>query len=189
MYREEGKKPEIHLAGLLLSAILTDTLMLKSPSTTKDDKEIARWLNKEAKIDMGKHFEEIFAAKSDISGLSISDLIKKDFKEYHFNHNVRMGIAMFETIAPEQLLAKREAILAQMNKFKKAEKLSQMIFVIVDINKMASYVIPSSQTEEETIKKIFKVKKVSETLRLPGIVSRKTQIVPVLEEHFSKQSS
>lgn len=186
IYHDLDKKPEIHVAGLLLSAIITDTLMLKSPSTTREDRKMAQWLNRIVKINMKEHASEIFTANSDLTGLTIVDLIKKDFKEYHFNHETRMGIAMFETISPGELLEKREEIKEKMKQFKKKQKLDLLIFVIVDISRMLSFVIATSSREEETIEKIFKQKKDYGTFKLPGVVSRKTQLVPVFEKYFAK---
>lgn len=186
MYREKEIRPEIHTAGLLLSAILTDTLMLRSPSTTDDDRKVVKWLESFVKIDQKKHFMEIFAAKSDLSGLTIRGIIKKDFKEYRFNHSVKMGISMFETLNPEKLLVKKEKIKEGLLEFKKNQNLDYMIFVIVDIEKMIGYVISSGTSEEKAIKKIFKKAKCDGITRLPGIVSRKTLLVPVLEEYFKK---
>lgn len=187
MYYEKDKNPEIHVAGLLLSAILTDTLMLRSPSTTEDDKKMANWLNKRVKINMKEHAEEVFAAKSDTSGLSVLDIVKKDFKEFHFNHETRMGIAMFETINPKKLLLRAELIKNTLSSFKKRQKLDDMIFVIVDIKKMTSFVLCESKKEEQIIEKVFSAKVSDGFIELPGIVSRKTQLVPVLEKYFQKK--
>lgn len=186
MYYEKGKKPEIHVAGLLLSAILTDTLMLRSPSTTEDDRKMVKWLNARVKVNMKAHAEEIFAAKSDTTGLSILDIVKKDFKEFHFNHETRVGISMFETINPKELLLRAESINNTLTSFKKRQKLNEMIFVIVNIKKMTSLVLCESKSEEKIIKNVFGKNSVNGLVDLPGIVSRKTQLVPALEKYFTK---
>lgn len=188
MYKEAEKIPEIHVAGLLLSAILTDTVMFNSPSTTEEDKQMAKWLNGFVKIDMKKHAEDIFVAKSDITGLSTLDLIKKDFKEFHFNGEVKFGITMFETMNLSEILAKKEELIEKMKSFKKKEKLSHLIFVIVDIKGKAGYILSASSKEEELISKVFSRKSQDRVIKIPGIISRKSQIVPVLEEHFSDNS-
>lgn len=184
IYREKGKIPEIHVAGLLLSAILTDTLMFHSPTTTEDDKESAKWLNKYVKIDMKEHAKEIFEAKSDITNLSLNDLIKKDFKEYHFNHLVKMGISMLETLNPEEITVKRDEILSKMKQFKKRERLTHLIFVIVDIRRMKAYILPLGKKEKEVVKRAFGAKEKNGFFTLTGVVSRKKQLVPKLEEFF-----
>lgn len=186
MYRESNKKPEIHVSGLLLSAIITDTLMFRSPTTTDYDREMAKWLNEYAKIDMKEHAEEIFAAKSDITGQSMINLIKKDFKEFHFNHEVKMGISVFETLLPEQLLEKKEQLLSKMKEYKRLHHLTHMVFVITDIRKMTAHILCASSKEEEIFERVFGGKEKDGFIVLAGVVSRKKQLVPALEEFFKR---
>lgn len=185
MYQENEKKPEIHIAGLLLSAILTDTLALKSPTCTDEDAEMANWLNKRVKIDMEVHASEIFAAKSDISNLSATKIIARDYKEFHFNHKAKVGISMLETIAPEQALARKGEFLNALQKFKKEEKLDFALLVIADIVNIKGYALAAGEKEEKIIAEVFNAKTKDGIAELLGVVSRKMQVVPPLEEWFS----
>lgn len=185
MYQENNKKPEIHVAGLLLSAILTDTLMLKSPTCTDEDEDMANWLNKRVKIDMEAHAKKIFAVKSDISSLSAKAIIIRDYKEFHFNHKTRVGIAMLETIAAGQALQRKEEFLGELRKLKKEENLDFMLFVISDIVNINGYALVPGKEEASVIEKLYKSKEKDGIIELAGVVSRKKQVVPPLEEYFS----
>lgn len=187
MYQENGLEPEIHVAGLLLSAILTDTLMLKSPTCTDEDEDMANWLNKRVKIDMEEHAKKIFAAKSDISGLSAKEIITRDYKEFHFNHQAKVGISMLETVLAEQALQRKEEFVGELKKLKKEEKLDFALFVISDIVNIKGYALVPGEEESNVIEKLFKSQEKDGIIELPGVVSRKKQVVPPLEEYFLNQ--
>jgi len=185
MYQECDKKPEKSVAALLLSAILTDTLMFKSPTTTDFDREMAEWMNEIAGLDMMAHAGEVFAAKSDISGMPLLDVINKDFKEFHFNDHAKVGIAMFETVDATGPLARKDEFLAELEKVKETNKLDYLLFAIVDIvNQVANFIILSEE-EQTLLEHVFGGKVKDGIMSLSGLVSRKKQIVPPLEEHFA----
>jgi len=188
MYQECDKKPEKSVAALLLSAILTDTLMFKSPTTTDFDREIAQWLNEIAGLDMMAHAGEIFVAKSDISGMPLLEVINKDFKEFHFNDHAKVGIAMFETVDATGPLARKDEFLAELENVKETNKLDYLLFAIVDIvNQVANFIILSEE-EQTLLEHVFGGKVKDGIMSLSGLVSRKKQIVPPLEEHFANHS-
>ena len=188
MYREQDKMPSTESAAMMLTAILTDTLMFKSPTTTAFDREMADWLNKIVKLDMILHAQEIFKAKSDISGMKIIDIINKDFKEFHFNSKYRVGIAVFETVDVSGPLARKKEFIEALNKIKNDKKLDYLIFSIVDIINQISYVLITSDQEAEILVNVFGGQVKSDIMELPGIVSRKKQVVPPLEEYFASLS-
>ncbi len=185
MFQEYGHVPERHIAGMMLSAILTDTLMFRSPTTTELDKAMAEWLNEIVEIDMIEHAKEIFKAKSDISGMAISDVIDKDFKEFHFNKRVKVGIAMFETVDAENPLKRTNEFKQEMIKIKKKENFNYLLFVIVDILKEEAYFVICGDKEQELVEDVFGGKLEGNIIKRPGLVSRKKQVVPPLEEHFA----
>lgn len=185
MYQERGHVPEHHIAGMLLSAILTDTLIFKSPTTTPDDKKMAEWLNEIVEIDLEAHAREIFAAKSDISDVALVTVINKDFKEFHFNSRAKVGIAVFETVEPSGPLARKAEFVEELAKIKTEKKLDYLLFVIVDIVEQQAHFVVSGKEEEALIKEVFGIKIESGIGVAKGIVSRKKQLVPPLEEHFA----
>lgn len=186
MYQECEEKPDKSIAGLMLSAILTDTLMFRSPTTTDFDREMATWLNDIVVLDMKKHAEEIFEAKSDISDMPLIDVINKDFKEFHFNSHAKVGIAIFETVNATGPLARKDEFIVELKALKKSKKLDFMLFAIVDIiNEVAHFVISSGE-DAALLDHVFRGEMKDDILTIPGLVSRKKQIVPPLEEHFAK---
>lgn len=185
MYQECNEKPDKAVAGLLLSAILTDTLMFKSPTTTDFDRNIADWLNEFAQLDMMPHASEVFAAKSDISDMPLIDVINKDFKEFHFNDHARVGIAMFETVDATGPLSRKEEFMVELAKVKETNKLDYLLFAIVDIVGQVSNFVILSDAEQALLEHVFGGKVDNGIMSLSGLVSRKKQIVPPLEEHFA----
>lgn len=185
MYEEQGIMPSRGAAGMLLSAVLTDTLMFKSPTTTDFDKKMAEWLNQIVRIDMIEHAQEVFAAKSDISDMPLSAVINKDFKEFHFNSKARVGIAMFETVDAAGPLARKAEFIAELKKLKKANKLDFMLFAIVDIVSQVAHFIIASGEDAALLDHVFCGEMNDDVMSIPGLVSRKKQIVPPLEEHFA----
>lgn len=185
MYQECGEKPEKSVASVLLSAILTDTLMFKSPTTTDFDKEMADWLNEIAGLDMTAHAAEVFAAKSDITGMPLIEVINKDFKEFHFNDHARVGIAIFETVDATGPLARKDEFVRELAKVKETNKLDYLLFAIVDIVKQVANFVILSDKEQELLEHVFAGKVEDGVMSIPGLVSRKKQIVPPLEEHFA----
>ena len=188
MYREQDKVPTTGTAAMMLTAILTDTLMFKSPTTTDFDREMADWLNKIVRLDMILHAQEIFKAKSDISGMKMTDIINKDFKEFHFNSKYRVGVAVFETVDVSGPLARKEEFFDALTKIKTEKQLDYLIFSIVDIINQISYVLVTSDEEADILTKVFGKKINLDIMELPGIVSRKKQIIPPLEEYFASLS-
>ena len=186
MYEESNEVPSREIAGLLLSAILTDTLMFRSPTTTDFDRDMARLLNKIVLINMMEHAGEIFAAKSDISDMPLEDVINKDFKEFHFNDHARVGIAVFETVDASGPLTRKDEFIAELIKVKKANNLDYLIFSIVDIAKEIGNFIVVSPAEQSLLEEVFGGKAVADIMTMPDIISRKKQIVPPLEEYFAK---
>jgi len=185
MYQECGEVPERGVAGMLLSAVLTDTLIFKSPTATDFDRKAADWLNTFAQIDMMKHAQEVFAAKSDISDMPLLDVINKDFKEFHFNEHAKVGIAMFETVNAVGPLARKDEFIEELIAFKANKGLDYMLFAIVDIIHQVAHFIISSGEDAALLDHVFKGEMKNDILSIPGLVSRKKQIVPPFEEHFA----
>lgn len=185
IFQEHDMEPDHSIAGILLSAVLTDTLMFKSPTTTEQDKKVASWLNELVGIDMVAHAQEVFAAKSDIGDMSLRDVIEKDFKEFRFNSNTKVGIAVFETVDAIGPLARKAEFVAELVRLKAEMGLNYLLFTIIDIVKQESNFIVISGEEQELLEHVFGGKAKDGIMTAPGLISRKKQIVPPLEEHFA----
>ncbi len=167
------------IKGLMLSCILSDTLEFRSPTTTDKDREIAQLLADQLDIDMQAYAIQMFEAKSDVSHFSDEDLIKMDSKKYEVNGK-KYRISVLETTAPNIVLDRKESILKTMEVVKTSENLDEVLLFVIDIlNEEATFFVPN-----ESVKTIaensFKAAPTSELVVLPGVVSRKKQIIPAL---------
>ena len=181
MFFEKNFEIPREIAGLLISGILSDTVIFKSPTTTERDKEIANKLNKIVGLELIKYGKEMKKKGANIEGLSIRDLIFRDFKEYNFNGK-KVGIGQLELIETEEFLEKKNEIIEEMKKIKE-DGFDSIIFAVTDIMKEGSTLFCVG--ENELVGKAFGVDFSSGYLYLQGIMSRKKQIVPPLEKIFS----
>lgn len=168
-----------HIKGLMLSCVLSDTLEFRSPTTTDKDKEIAAYLAEQLGVDIQDYALRMFEAKSDVSHFSDEDLIKMDSKKYEVDDK-KYRISVLETTMPSIVLDRKDSILKTMESIKVNESLDEVLLFIIDIlNEEATLFVPN-----ETVKAIavnsFKTEPTSELVVLPGIVSRKKQIIPAL---------
>jgi len=179
-----GVKISKAIAGLLISAILSDTVIFKSPTTTKTDKEIIEKLNQETKFNLEDFGKEIKKAGMDLD-LSVEQLILRDFKEYNFGAK-KIGIGQIELIEIEKFLTleKKKEILEKMKEIKQRKKYDCLMFVITDILKDGSELFVIG--EEEKIKSAFSAKLQNNSTWIKGLMSRKKQIIPLLENIFNK---
>lgn len=185
MFLENKLSFDKKTAGPLLAAILSDTLKLTSPTTTNEDKKIVKILAKISKENINKLSQKMFEAKSDIKDISPNELVSKDYKEYK-DGGVNFGIGVWETIYPQEVKEKKEEILSALEKLKKKRKMKLMFFVLVDIFKKNTKLFLLGEKEKLIAEKIFKKKVKGNLLSLPGIVSRKKQILPPLINFLEK---
>ena len=125
-------------ASLLISAIISDTLYFRSPTTTQEDKDIIEKLNKIAKIQNLEEFSlEMFAAKSDLGDIDVEKLIKLDYKTFSFA-GLEYGIGVMETTSPEYGLNRKDEIVSKMREIKKQDNLAGILFSIIDLISICS---------------------------------------------------
>ena len=163
------------IGGLMLSAILSDTLLLTSPTTTDDDRFAAVKLASIAQVDMDKYGLEMIKAASSIEGMSVRDLIKSDFKNYVVGSKT-LGIGQVMTLDFEKIKENMDEYVNVLNEMAD-NNYSVVVIFITDIIKNGSYVIYNSEASE-VIEDAFGLKDVYEGVFLPKMVSRKKQILP-----------
>ncbi len=169
------------IAGLMLSAILSDTLGFRSPTTTPHDKDVAERLATYLGMNIDSFADELFAAKSDISSFSDSGLIKLDSKKYEVGDK-NFRVSVIETTNPETVLARKEGILAAITTCLTEEgDIDDVLLFIVDILKEEATVLTYNDLTKQVIAASFGVTVTTDTEILPGIVSRKKQILPALK--------
>lgn len=168
------------MAGLLLSCILSDTLAFRSPTTTPHDKDIAEHIAKSLSIDIAAYADEMFQAKSDISDFSDIGLIHLDSKKLALGDKT-IRVSVVETTYPQSVLERKSGIVAAIGEILKEEKdIQDVLFIVVDILKEESIVFTYNEYTRNVISASFGVEVEGDTEVLPGIVSRKKQIVPAL---------
>lgn len=185
MYGEAGRKVPGNIAKLILAGILSDTLNLNSPTTTETDRKLVKELNKTAKLDLKKFVAELFAAKSSLKGISLETLIAQDYKIFEMGKN-KVGIAAWETTDPKSVTVQKEKIMKLLAEKKEREKLDYIVFMLVDIVAQNSSLFIAGEKENDLLQKVFAGKITDGEMFLPGVVSRKKQIVPRLTEELSR---
>ena len=169
------------IAGILLSCILSDTLEFRSPTTTPHDKDIAEKLADQLGITITDYAAEMFAAKSDISDFTDSGLIKLDSKKYAVG-DTNFRVSVIETTDPAVVLERKAGIATAINEIIATEAdVDEVLFFVVDILKEEATVFTYNDRVKSVIEQSFAVTVESDTEVLPGIVSRKKQILPNLK--------
>lgn len=169
------------IAGILLSCVLSDTLEFRSPTTTPHDKDIAEKLATYLGIDIHEYAHMMFEAKSDISSFTDSGLVKLDSKKFDVGgKNIRVSV--IETTSPATVLARKEGIITAIREIVAEETdVDDVLFFIVDIFKEEATVFTYNDLTKQIVEKSFGVSVQADTEVLPGIVSRKKQILPALK--------
>ena len=170
-----------NIAGLMLSAILSDTLGFRSPTTTPHDKDVAEKLAVIALVDHHTYADEMFAAKSDVSNFTDSGLVKLDSKKFEVGDK-NFRVSVIETTTPATILARKEGIVEAIRTCVTEEgDIDDVLLFIVDILNEEATVLTYNDLTKQVISSSFGVAVTSDTEVLPGIVSRKKQIVPALK--------
>jgi len=186
MFSENNVLLDKKIAGLLLAAVLSDTLKLSSPTTTDEDRQAAKTLSEISEENIDKLAEKMFEAKSEMAGVSPAEIIGSDYKEYEAG-GTRFGIGVWETMYPEKVKEKKEEILSALAKMKNERKMDLMFFALVDINKKNSELFIIGEKEKAAAEQVFKNKAENSLIFLPGIVSRKKEMVPPLTNFLEKK--
>jgi manganese-dependent inorganic pyrophosphatase len=170
-----------NIAGLMLSAILSDTLGFRSPTTTPHDKDVAEKLASRLSVEIESYANEMFAAKSDISSFSDSGLIKLDSKKYEVGDK-NFRVSVIETTNTDTVLARKDGIVeAIKNCVAEESDIDDVLFFVVDIFKEHATAFTYNDLTKQVISSSFGVAVESDTEILPGILSRKKQILPALK--------
>jgi manganese-dependent inorganic pyrophosphatase len=165
----------------MLSCILSDTLQFRSPTTTPADKDIAEQLATQLGVDIGSYADEMFAAKSDISDYTGIGLVKMDSKKLEID-GMNLRVSVVETTNPASVLDRKDEIIAAIKEVTEVEgDVDEVLFFAVDILNEAATVFTYNDTVKAIIEKSFNVTVESDIEVLPGIVSRKKQIIPNLK--------
>ncbi len=167
------------IAGLMLSCIISDTLEFRSPTTTEDDKAMAGHLAHKLGLNITEYATKMFEAKSDISSFSDEELIKMDSKKYEASGK-KYRVSVLETTAPNVVLDRKDSILKTIDVVKSDENLDEVLLFVVDILKEEATLFVPSEGVKQVAEEKFNATVSGDLVVLPGVVSRKKQIIPVL---------
>lgn len=182
MYKEYGVDIPKDIAGLMVSAIVSDTLLFKSPTCTQQDIEAATDLANIAEIDVNVYGLEMLKAGTNLGNKSTDDLIDLDAKSFPMG-GVNLRIAQVNVVDPEELLARREALEESMRNANAANGYDTFVFVITNILTSVSTVLVVGEHLDK-VASAFNASYTDGLLTLPGVVSRKKQVVPPLTVAF-----
>ncbi|MEN9604598.1 MAG: hypothetical protein RJB39_283 [Candidatus Parcubacteria bacterium] len=169
------------MAGLMLSSILSDTLAFRSPTTTPHDKDVAEKLATKLGIDVQSYAGEMFKAKSDVSDFTDIGLIHIDSKKTLVgDKNIRISVV--ETTDSESILARKDGIVAAIKSLLTEEKdVYDVLFFVINILTEEATAFTYNQFIKDLVSTSFGVSVQGDTEVLPGILSRKKQIIPALK--------
>ena len=172
------KAPEA-IKGIMLSCILSDTLEFRSPTTTETDVALAHLLADELVIDINSYATDMFAAKSDVSAFSDSELLRMDSKMYEVGGK-NFRVSVLETTSPTIVLNRKVGLMDTMKTVAREDGVDQVLMFVVDILNEESTLLIANDLVKTVAEKSFGVTVVSDTILLPGVISRKKQIIPQL---------
>ncbi|EOU1827558.1 putative manganese-dependent inorganic diphosphatase [Clostridium perfringens] len=184
---ENGIRPSREAAGLLCGAIISDTLLFKSPTCTPQDIKICRRLAEIAGIVPETFAKEMFRAGTSLKGKSIDEIFNSDFKPFTIG-GIKIGVAQVNTMDIEGFMPLKDEMLDYMNQKADSMGLEMIMLLLTDIINEGSQILVTGRNPE-IAEEAFKVKLEDSTTFLPGVLSRKKQVVPPLTQIITTRVS
>jgi manganese-dependent inorganic pyrophosphatase len=186
LYDKNGVDISREMAGLMMAAILSDTVLFKSPTCTPQDKVAVERLSKIVGIDPMTFGMDLLRAKSDVASKSARDILMGDFKKFNFS-GVKAAVGQIEVMDLKDLEPKRAALLDEMNKVRDAENLDMIALMLTDVMKEASDLLfVGSGQAAAGFEAAFGGKISNNSIYKEKVLSRKKQVIPPLEDAFKK---
>ena len=173
-----------HIAGLLLGAVVSDTLLFKSPTCTPVDTKIAKKLAEIAGVDIQEFAMEMFKAGTSLVGKTVDEIFNQDFKKFSFD-NLQVGVAQVNSMDIEGFLPYKKDMLDYMNKFAEDNNLEFTLLLLTDIINANSEIFVGGP-RPELVEKAFNVQLTECQRTLAGVISRKKQVVPAITAIMSE---
>lgn len=180
-FQKAGLGPEASTARMLLSAILSDTVVLNSPTTTDRDHEVVEYLEGYLGLDHKEFGMEMFEASSDVSGLSAEEIAARDAKEYEVSGGAKMCIAQVETVG-NGLLERKDELLDALAKEREKNGYLFTALMVTDIIEQGTGLLCSGDCA--SVERAFNAESKNGVIDLPGVMSRKKQVAPKLLAAF-----
>lgn len=184
IYKEKGVTVRKEIAGLMLSAIISDSLLFKSPTCTDEDITAARELAEIAGVDADSYGLDMLKAGADLSDKTIAQLISLDAKEFQMG-GAKVEIAQVNAVDTNDVLSRQAELEDAIQGIIADKNLDLFVFVVTDILNNDSIALALGK-ESQAVEKAYNVSLSENKALLKGVVSRKSQIVPVLTEAFNQ---
>lgn len=184
MFDELDVEMPSHIAGLLLGAVVSDTLLFKSPTCTPVDTKIAKKLAEIAGVDIQEFAMEMFKAGTSLVGKTVDEIFNQDFKKFSFD-NLQVGVAQVNSMDIEGFLPYKKDMLDYMNKFAEDNNLEFTLLLLTDIINANSEIFVGGP-RPELVEKAFNVQLTECQGTLVGVISRKKQVVPAITAIMSE---
>jgi len=179
MGSDVAKMPDA-IKGAALNCILSDTLEFRSPTTTAHDRAVAETLAADLDLDISEFAAQMFAAKSDVSAFSDAELIRMDSKEYAVD-GTKFRVSVLETTAPEIPLDRKASLMDSFKTVAAEDGVDEVLLFVVDIIKEEATLLVPNDLVKTVAEKSFGATVEGDTVVLPGVMSRKKQIIPNLK--------
>ena len=184
MFEEQDVEMPSHIAGLLLGAVVSDTLLFKSPTCTPVDTKIAKKLAEIAGVDIQEFAMEMFKAGTSLVGKTVDEIFNQDFQQFSFD-NLQVGVAQVNSMDIEGFLPYKKDMLDYMNKFAEDNNLEFTLLLLTDIINANSEIFVGGP-RPELVEKAFNVQLTECQGTLVGVISRKKQVVPAITAVMSE---
>jgi len=179
IYNEQNLEIAPNIAGILCAAIISDTLMFRSPTCTKDDVMAAKTLSTIAGIDIEEFGEEMFKEGSNLSSKEPEEIFYQDFKKF-IADEVSFGVGQINVMSLEALEDIKRKLLPNIERECDKNDIQIIFFMLTNIREESTELLIAGEGAEQLIEEAFEVEKQGDTFVLPGIVSRKKQLIPAL---------
>jgi len=176
MYQDKGLMPSENMAGLMAAAIVSDTVMFKSPTCTQRDIDMANWLSRIANVSLDDLGHVVFSAAGG-ENRSAEELLMTDFKEFHIaGHD--LGVSQITCVDSDRMVGRKEEFLSVMEDMKARKHFDMIILMLTDVLQEGSRLLYLG--DDKTIQQAFNCKTTDQTTFLPHVMSRKKQVIPAL---------
>lgn len=179
MYRGAGVKPPRQVAGLLLSGLLSDTVVLNSPTTTAIDRDLAPWLAEQAGVDVEDYGHDMFAAGSETGALSAAEIIGKD-RKYYEERGRRFFVGQVEMVGFQAFWKRADELSAELTRQRENEELSFAALMVTDITTSTTLLVFDGPPSLGS--RIPHPRRAEGVFEMRGVLSRKKQVLPLLLE-------
>ena len=187
MYQEQRVEIPKEIAGLLLSAIISDTLMFRSPTCTPFDKGVAKRLAEIADVDIEDHAKKMFRAGSDFKNKTTEEIFYQDFKIFH-TEDCDFGVAQISAMSGEELEQIGEQLRPFLPQVLGEKRLNMVYVMLTDILEESSKIIFAGEDAGKILAHAFKKQEDADGILLDGIISRKKQMIPTLMNEMSERA-